>query len=213
MLPVCRLETQPKCIVGCRLSFYQLEGLNWLISLFDRGSGGVLVDRVASDRRVQVISLLGYLRDCRTVEGGLCEWLQTRSPSAHRSRRHRVSLETRVPRTLSQSAAHRTAGTARSTPLLQRQRTAQMARVHRHSRRGVRSASAGQRVVAVRRPRDGGGRTTTHRSLTTAQSLPTAARRRRSHRRTARLSRQLPPPRHLRSTLWNPRPLHAQSRS
>ena len=76
VLPVCHLEIQPKCLIGGRLSFYQLEGLNWLISLFDRGSGGVLADDVGLDKRVQVISLLGYLRDCRSLEGGLCARLR-----------------------------------------------------------------------------------------------------------------------------------------
>jgi len=56
------LTRQPACISGGEMRNYQLEGLNWLISLFDRNINGILADEMGLGKTLQTISLLGYLR-------------------------------------------------------------------------------------------------------------------------------------------------------
>jgi SWI/SNF-related matrix-associated actin-dependent regulator of chromatin subfamily A member 5 len=40
---------------------YQLEGLNWMISLHTRGLNGILADEMGLGKTLQSISLLAYL--------------------------------------------------------------------------------------------------------------------------------------------------------
>ena len=41
-----RLTVQPECIKFGTMRDYQIEGLNWLISLYDRGINGILADEM-----------------------------------------------------------------------------------------------------------------------------------------------------------------------
>jgi SWI/SNF-related matrix-associated actin-dependent regulator of chromatin subfamily A member 5 len=41
---VTRLQQQPKCICFGHMRSYQVEGLNWLIKLYDNGINGILAD-------------------------------------------------------------------------------------------------------------------------------------------------------------------------
>lgn len=41
-----RLNVQPSVIKGGQMRKYQLEGLNWLIHLFDNGINGILADEM-----------------------------------------------------------------------------------------------------------------------------------------------------------------------
>lgn len=50
---------------------YQLEGLNWLIALYDTGISGILADEMGLGKTLQTISLLGYLYEIRAVDGVL----------------------------------------------------------------------------------------------------------------------------------------------
>ena len=43
-----RLTQQPSVIKGGAMRKYQLDGLNWLIHLFDNGINGILADEMAS---------------------------------------------------------------------------------------------------------------------------------------------------------------------
>lgn len=43
-----RLTVQPECIKFGTMRDYQVEGLNWLISLYDRGINGILADEMVS---------------------------------------------------------------------------------------------------------------------------------------------------------------------
>ena len=43
-----RLTVQPECIKFGTMRDYQIEGLNWLISLYDRGINGILADEMVS---------------------------------------------------------------------------------------------------------------------------------------------------------------------
>ena len=42
---------------------YQIEGLNWLIALYDTGINGILADEMGLGKTLQTISFLGYLKE------------------------------------------------------------------------------------------------------------------------------------------------------
>jgi SWI/SNF-related matrix-associated actin-dependent regulator of chromatin subfamily A member 5 len=48
---------------------YQMQGLNWLIHLYDNGINGILADEMGLGKTLQTISLLGYLREFRGITG------------------------------------------------------------------------------------------------------------------------------------------------
>ena len=64
-----RLTVQPECIKFGTMRDYQIEGLNWLISLYDRGINGILADEMGLGKTLQTISILGYLNQVRGVTG------------------------------------------------------------------------------------------------------------------------------------------------
>ena len=41
-----RLEVQPSCIKNGTMRSYQIQGLNWMIHLYDNGINGILADEV-----------------------------------------------------------------------------------------------------------------------------------------------------------------------
>lgn len=63
------LARQPVCIKGGEMRNYQLEGLNWLISLYDRNINGILADEMGLGKTLQSISLIGYLKFVRHDPG------------------------------------------------------------------------------------------------------------------------------------------------
>lgn len=63
------LTQQPSCIQGGHMRSYQLEGLNWMISLYDRKINGILADEMGLGKTLQSISLIGYLRFVRHDPG------------------------------------------------------------------------------------------------------------------------------------------------
>lgn len=64
-----RLQVQPSVITGGKMREYQLQGLNWLIHLYDNGINGILADEMGLGKTLQTISLLGYLREFRGITG------------------------------------------------------------------------------------------------------------------------------------------------
>jgi SWI/SNF-related matrix-associated actin-dependent regulator of chromatin subfamily A member 5 len=64
-----RLTVQPKCIAFGKMRTYQLEGLNWLIKLHEHGINGILADEMGLGKTLQTISLLGYLKEARSIAG------------------------------------------------------------------------------------------------------------------------------------------------
>lgn len=42
---------------------YQLEGLDWLVSLYENGLNGILADEMGLGKTIQTISLLAFLRE------------------------------------------------------------------------------------------------------------------------------------------------------
>ena len=64
-----RLTVQPTCIKFGTMRAYQIEGLNWLISLYERGINGILADEMGLGKTLQAISILGYLKEARGISG------------------------------------------------------------------------------------------------------------------------------------------------
>jgi len=80
-----RLMVQPSIIVGGKMRDYQMQGLNWLIHLYDNGINGILADEMVDLSKVglgrltvwsqglgktlQTIALLAYLYEYRGIRG------------------------------------------------------------------------------------------------------------------------------------------------
>jgi len=54
---------------GGKLKDYQLNGLNWLINLFENGVNGILADEMGLGKTIQTISLIAYLKEFRKIHG------------------------------------------------------------------------------------------------------------------------------------------------
>lgn len=63
-----RLTEQPTSITG-KMRPYQIEGLNFLIGLFERGLNGILADEMGLGKTLQTIALLGFLRQYKGLTG------------------------------------------------------------------------------------------------------------------------------------------------
>lgn len=57
------LVTQPALITGGNLKQYQLEGLEWLVSLYENGLNGILADEMGLGKTLQCIAFLAFLRE------------------------------------------------------------------------------------------------------------------------------------------------------
>ncbi|KAK9812302.1 hypothetical protein WJX73_000685 [Symbiochloris irregularis] len=64
-----RLIAQPSVIKHGTMREYQMQGLNWLIHLYDNGINGILADEMGLGKTLQTISLLGYLNEYRGITG------------------------------------------------------------------------------------------------------------------------------------------------
>jgi len=64
-----RLNRQPSLIVNCVMRDYQLEGLNWMIRLYESGVSGILADEMGLGKTLQTISMLAYLKEYRKING------------------------------------------------------------------------------------------------------------------------------------------------
>ena len=59
----------PSYIQNGEMRDYQVEGLNWLISLHENGISGILADEMGLGKTLQTISFLGYLRYLCGIKG------------------------------------------------------------------------------------------------------------------------------------------------
>jgi ATP-dependent DNA helicase len=57
------LVTQPALVSGGSLKQYQLDGLEWLVSLYENGLNGILADEMGLGKTLQCISFLAFLRE------------------------------------------------------------------------------------------------------------------------------------------------------
>ncbi len=63
------LSVQPACITGGQLRKYQLEGLNWMLSLNANGINGILADEMGLGKTLQSISVLAATKELKGVSG------------------------------------------------------------------------------------------------------------------------------------------------
>ncbi|KAK9469409.1 SNF2 family N-terminal domain-containing protein [Lipomyces arxii] len=61
--------TESPSFVHGQMRDYQIQGLNWLISLHENGISGILADEMGLGKTLQTISFLGYLRYVKNVKG------------------------------------------------------------------------------------------------------------------------------------------------
>ena len=55
------ITEQPSILTGGELKSYQMEGLNWTVSLFNNGLNGILADEMGLGKTIQTIALITHL--------------------------------------------------------------------------------------------------------------------------------------------------------
>lgn len=66
---ITHLTSQPSSIEHGTMRWYQLEGLNWMIRLYECGVSGILADEMGLGKTLQSISILAYLKQFRDNKG------------------------------------------------------------------------------------------------------------------------------------------------
>ncbi|KAJ3708494.1 hypothetical protein LUZ61_012199 [Rhynchospora tenuis] len=64
-----KVTEQPKMLQGGKLRPYQLEGLQWMLSLFNNNLNGILADEMGLGKTIQTIALISYLIENKGVTG------------------------------------------------------------------------------------------------------------------------------------------------
>ncbi|XP_074341619.1 putative ATP-dependent DNA helicase CHR12 [Apium graveolens] len=64
-----KVTEQPSMLQGGELRAYQLEGLQWMLSLFNNNLNGILADEMGLGKTIQTISLIAYLMENKNVTG------------------------------------------------------------------------------------------------------------------------------------------------
>ncbi|KAL1355473.1 hypothetical protein HN51_007516 [Arachis hypogaea] len=64
-----KVTEQPSILQGGELRPYQLEGLQWMLSLFNNNLNGILADEMGLGKTIQTISLVAYLMEHKGVTG------------------------------------------------------------------------------------------------------------------------------------------------
>ncbi|XP_020584475.1 probable ATP-dependent DNA helicase CHR12 [Phalaenopsis equestris] len=64
-----KVTEQPAMLLGGELRSYQLEGLQWMLSLFNNNLNGILADEMGLGKTIQTIALIAYLMENKCVNG------------------------------------------------------------------------------------------------------------------------------------------------
>lgn len=64
-----KVTEQPSMLQGGELRSYQVEGLQWMLSLFNNNLNGILADEMGLGKTIQTISLIAYLMENKGVTG------------------------------------------------------------------------------------------------------------------------------------------------
>ncbi|XP_022930385.1 probable ATP-dependent DNA helicase CHR12 [Cucurbita moschata] len=64
-----KVTEQPSMLQGGELRPYQIEGLQWMVSLFNNNLNGILADEMGLGKTIQTISLIAYLMEYKDVTG------------------------------------------------------------------------------------------------------------------------------------------------
>eukprot|EP01138_Halocafeteria_seosinensis_P010273 gb/GECG01010491.1/.p1 GENE.gb/GECG01010491.1/~~gb/GECG01010491.1/.p1 ORF type:complete len:634 (+),score=86.20 gb/GECG01010491.1/:1-1902(+) len=63
------ITVQPKMLMGGQLKQYQLEGLEWMVSLYNNNLNGILADEMGLGKTIQAVALLCYLMEVKNNKG------------------------------------------------------------------------------------------------------------------------------------------------
>ncbi|SCU90036.1 LADA_0F01420g1_1 [Lachancea dasiensis] len=63
------LTESPSFIKSGTLRDYQIQGVNWLLSLYENKLSGILADEMGLGKTLQTIAFLGYLRYAKNIDG------------------------------------------------------------------------------------------------------------------------------------------------
>ncbi|KAJ6803828.1 putative ATP-dependent DNA helicase CHR12 [Iris pallida] len=64
-----KVTEQPSLLEGGELRPYQLEGLQWMLSLYNNNLNGILADEMGLGKTIQTISLIAYLMENKGITG------------------------------------------------------------------------------------------------------------------------------------------------
>eukprot|EP00124_Ichthyophonus_hoferi_P002954 Ihof_evm1s228 gene=Ihof_evmTU1s228 len=64
-----KIDVQPKMMVGGQLKTYQMQGLEWMVSLYNNKLNGILADEMGLGKTIQTIALLSYLLQKKNTQG------------------------------------------------------------------------------------------------------------------------------------------------
>ncbi|MCO5585700.1 hypothetical protein L7F22_039636 [Adiantum nelumboides] len=64
-----KVTKQPAMLTGGELRPYQLEGLQWMLSLYNNNLNGILADEMGLGKTIQTIALLSYLMENKGLSG------------------------------------------------------------------------------------------------------------------------------------------------
>ncbi|XP_042050465.1 probable ATP-dependent DNA helicase CHR12 isoform X2 [Salvia splendens] len=64
-----KVTEQPSMLQGGELRTYQIEGLQWMVSLFNNNLNGILADEMGLGKTIQTISLIAHLMENKGVNG------------------------------------------------------------------------------------------------------------------------------------------------
>ncbi|KAL7144672.1 hypothetical protein ABFS83_07G028500 [Erythranthe nasuta] len=64
-----KVSEQPSMLQGGELRQYQIEGLQWMLSLFNNNLNGILADEMGLGKTIQTIALIAYLIENKGVTG------------------------------------------------------------------------------------------------------------------------------------------------
>jgi len=61
------VNMQPDMLVGGTLRLYQMQGLQWLVSLYNNRLSGVLADEMGLGKTIQIVALIAYLMEVASL--------------------------------------------------------------------------------------------------------------------------------------------------
>ncbi|XP_041642728.1 probable global transcription activator SNF2L2 [Cheilinus undulatus] len=64
-----RVEKQSSLLVNGTLKHYQIQGLEWMVSLYNNNLNGILADEMGLGKTIQTIALITYLMEYKRVNG------------------------------------------------------------------------------------------------------------------------------------------------
>jgi SNF2 family DNA or RNA helicase len=63
------IDKQPTTLIGGKLKEYQIQGLQWMVSLYNNHLNGILADELGLGKTIQAISLIVHLMEYKNCEG------------------------------------------------------------------------------------------------------------------------------------------------